>query len=822
VAERRNRRQPAHSRGKTRARKWGKVVLATTIVGVALLAAISFAVIGIRAFQAVGITAEAFLREMPSPDAAVETRGFRSTLIYDRNGELLYELFDPQGGRRTLVPLSEIPPYLVAATISTEDHEFYTNPGFDLRGMARAIWQNIEGNGIVSGASTITQQLVRNALFEPEERYEQSAQRKIKEIILAYRLSQKYSKDQILERYLNEIFYGNLAYGVEAAAQSYFGKHARDLTLAESTLLVGLPQSPTDYDPFRNIRAAKARQGEVLSLMVRNGYLTVEQAEATFAEQLRFAKPNTFGLQAPHFVFFVRDQLERKYGRDRLFHSGLRVYTTLDLGLQRQAEEVARSHVASLKDQNAHNAAVVTMKPATGEVLVMVGSVDFWDDKIAGQVNMAMSERQPGSTLKPFTYATAFAKKLASPGTIIVDEPVSFPGSRGTAPYRPQNPDGQFRGPVTVRRALANSLNIPALKMLNQVGIHSLIEVLHQAGVTSLNEPDRYGLALTLGSGEVKLIDLVYAYGVLANGGSQAGQPVAEVKPGHRQLEPVTILKVTDDSGAVLESYVPTDPKEILSRQVAWMITDILTDASARAEIYGANDPFKLDRPVAIKTGTTDNYQDSWAIGYTPEIVTGVWVGNSDHLPMKQVLGVTGAGQIWRTFMQRALLDIPPSAFPRPSGLAQVAFDPLTGLLPLPGQASVTDWFIEGTAPTQFNPTPTPTVTPTPTPRPTATPTPRPTATPVPSPQPSSLPRTPANVEFIVVPNLVGLSEQDARRRIDQLGLNTATPNYQPRDDVADKKFYDSIPKGHVLSHLPPAGLEVRRGTVIYLAIRKD
>lgn len=812
-------RPDQRSRKKGSSVGWATAGVALVVFGglVALVLLLSFAVLGMRGIQTLRTTVEAFTNELPSPDAAVEREVFRSTLIYDRNGELLYEVFDPNGGRRTLVPLTEIPPYLVAATIATEDHEFYTNPGFDLRGIARAVWLNLRGQEIVSGGSTITQQLVRNTLFGPKERVEQSARRKLKEIILAYRLSQKYSKDEILERYLNEIGYGNLAYGVEAAAQTYFGKPVRELTLAESTLLAGLPQSPSLYDPYTNPKAAKGRQRDVLNLMVKHGYLTPDQADATYREALRLTRSNR-DLQAPHFVLDVREQIERKYGRQALFFGGLRVYTTLDMRLQRQAEQIAREHVDRLKDQDATNAAVVGIRPQTGEILVMVGSADFWSDEIAGQINMATAERQPGSTLKPFTYASAFAKGLAAPASIILDEPVSFGGARGSSVYRPQNPDGKFRGPVTVRRALANSLNIPALKMLEKVGVRSLLDLLHRAGVTSLNDPSRYGLTLTLGGGEVKLVDLVFAYSVLANGGLQVGQPVAEPMPGYREVEPVSILKVVDDAGTVHFEHKPSEAREILSPQVAWLVTDILSDAEARTEVYGP-DPFKIGRSVAVKTGTTDNYEDSWTVGYTPEFVVGVWVGNADHRPMKRVLGVSGAGAIWRTFMERALADVPPSSFDQPPGLVRVAVDPASGLLPLAGQPSITDWFIDSTQPTQSVATPTPTSTNTPLPSPTPTRTPTPTPTPpfTPTPKATSTPG-----EFVTMPSLVGLTESEARRRVDQLGLSNTYPNYQGRADVADKPFFDSIATGHVLSHQPAPGMAVKRGTTVYLAVRRE
>ncbi len=644
-----------------------------------------------------------YTRDFPPTDKLAERQVPRSTFIYDREGNLLFELFDSQAGRHMSVTLADLPSYVIDATLAVEDPSFYDNPGFDPRHIVRAFWQNIQEGGIVSGASTITQQLVRNVFFDEKERYEQSYNRKIKEALLAFQVSQRFSKDEILQMYLNEIWYGNLSYGIEAAAWSYFNKHARELTLAEAALLVGLPQAPNAWDPFINYRAAKARQATVLERMVINGYLTPEEAEAAKNEPLALA-PRNVDIRSPHFVMYVRDLLEQRLGRDRLRQGGLRVYTTLDPRLQSLAEEAAREHIAKIKSLNANNAAVVAIDPRTGEVLAMVGSVDYWDVSIQGQVNMAVAERQPGSTLKPFTYATAFAKLGWAPSTILIDQPTDFPGGQGMPPYRPKNHDLKFRGPVTVRWALAASLNVPAVLALQAVGVPSMVQTLHRMGITSLTDVDRLGLAVTLGGGEVKLVDLVYAYAAFANNGIQVGRPVppAERVPGMREYEPVAILKITDEMGNVLDEYRPPAGKEVISPQIAYLITDILSDDEARAPTYGRHSFLDIGRPAAAKTGTTDNYRDGWTVGYTPQLVAGVWVGNADNAPMKDVYGVSGAGYIWGTFMKRALEGMPAIPFQRPDGLVRATTCKITGQLATAAcPTKVEDWHLADNVPTE-------------------------------------------------------------------------------------------------------------------------
>jgi len=796
------------------------IVLATTF-------AVSVALVAVFGFGVAGDFASYMTRDLPPVDQIFSKSVFQSTLIFDRKGRLLYEMFDPQGGRRTLVRLQDIPQSLVDATLSTEDSNFYTNPGVDAPSIVRALVQDVIFHQTMSGASTITQQLVRNVLMTPQERQSRSLSRKVEEAILAYRVTQTYSKDEILERYLNEIYYGNLAYGVEAASEAYFDKPVQKLTLAESALIAGLPQAPAIYDPYQNPKAAKARQEDVLNLMAKHGYISQEQADAAAAEPLNFhTAPSQ--IEAPHFTLYVRSLLEQRYSRQQLYESGLRVYTSLDLDLQHDAEQIAQQRLSTLKQYNANNAALVAIDPRTGEILAMLGSVNFWDNAIQGQINMTLAERQPGSTLKPFTYLYAFEHNLAAPATILQDAPVQYSMGPGKPPYRPRNADGKFRGPVTVRNALGNSLNIPAVEMLSKIGVGALLSTVHAFGITSLHQsPDYYGLGLTLGDGPVKLVDLSYAYAGLANEGQQFGEPVADPQADRAKLEPVSILKVTDAQGKVLSEYKPSAGVRVASAPATWLISDILADDAARAEEFGPHSYLELSRPAAVKTGTTEQFRDSWAIGYTPQLVVGVWVGNANDRPMDNVFGARGAGFIWHEFMDKALAATPPTPFAQPPGLVRAAVDAQTGLQPVPGRPTITDWFIGGTLPAQSAPVPTPTPGPaTPTPSPVPTWTPLPTqvpATPTAAPAavaPTTIPAV-TNPNVVVVPSLIGLSEADAQRLITQSGLMTSYVNYQTINDVPDKSFFQSIRPGAVLSQLPQPGASVPRGTKVYIAVRK-
>jgi 1A family penicillin-binding protein len=666
-------------------------LLVTLFAIVVFLGALGFAsVMGLYAYYA---------RDLPDPGTLSNRQLFQTARIFDRNGKLLQELNDPEGGRRTLVTLQDIPRVAQQATVAAEDGSFYDNPGFDVRAVVRATYQWVRSGSPQSGASTITQQLVKNTLLGPE----QTAERKIKEAFLAMELTRRYSKDQILEMYMNQISYGNRAYGIEAAAETYFGKPARDLSLPEASLLAGLPQAPSYYDPYSNLQAARERQSYVLEQMVRTGAITAQQQTAAAAAPLKLVPASPAGTEeAPHFVTYVRQQVEQQFGTEALYREGLQVTTSLDLDLQHLAESKAKAHIADIKARNATNAAVVSIRPSTGEVLALLGSVNFGDVSINGQVNVALAPRQPGSTLKPFTYVTAFGKGW-NPATVLWDIPTTFPGG-----YKPNDFDDKFPGPMSVRDALAQSRNIPAVEALQFVGVPNMISTAHKFGIQDLRDPDRYGLSVTLGGGEVKLLDLTYAYSVFANGGQQIGAPRApdELEDGFRQFDPVSILKVTDSSGKVLYEYAKPGSAQVEDPRLVYQITSVLSDDKARQPTYGANSPLVLpgDRPAAVKTGTTDAFRDSWVVGYTPDLVTGVWVGNTDNSPMKDVMGAAGAGQIWHDFMVGALADTPVNQFKAPQGVQQVDVCSLSGMLPtqacrentLPVHGIHRDWFVPG------------------------------------------------------------------------------------------------------------------------------
>src|SRR5437762_3629944 len=541
-------------------------LLLTFFAVTVFVAALAFAgVMGLYAYYA---------RDLPDPGALSRRQLFQTARIFDRSGKLLQEVNDPQGGRRILVKFSDIPRVMRDATTAAEDASFYDNPGFDVRAVLRATYQWVRSGSPQSGASTITQQLVKNTLLGPE----QTAERKIKEAFLAMELTRRYSKDAILQMYMNEILYGNRAYGVEAAAETYFGKQAKDLTLAEASFLAGLPQAPSYYDPYTNMPAAKERQSYVLDQMVRTGAITDSERESADRVQLKLALATQTGpAEAPHFVTYVRQLVEQQFGTESLFREGLQITTSIDLDLQHLAEQSARAHIADIKSRNATNAAVVSIQPSTGEIVAMLGSVDFNDPNISGQVNVALSLRQPGSTLKPFTYVTAFSKGW-NPATTLWDIPTTFPGG-----YKPNDFDNKFPGPLSVREALAQSRNIPAVEALQFVTVPDMLATAHRFGIEDLREPDRYGLSVTLGGGEVKLLDLTYAYSVFANGGQQIGveKPADQKENGFRQFDPVSILKVTDASGKVL-SENKLRGTQVEDPRLVYQITSILSDDKAR------------------------------------------------------------------------------------------------------------------------------------------------------------------------------------------------------------------------------------------------
>ncbi|HNB54317.1 MAG TPA: transglycosylase domain-containing protein, partial [Anaerolineales bacterium] len=585
---------------------------------------------------------------------------FETTRILDRNGGLLYEIIDPNAGRRTYVTLDEVSPYVIAATVATEDKNYFTHPGFDPWAIVRAFYQNVQEGETVSGASTITQQIARNLLFDPEERGQRTYLRKVREALLAEEITRRYSKDEILELYLNENNYGNLAYGIEAAAQTYFGISASQLNIGQAAFLAGLPQAPSVYDIYTNRDDTIQRLSDVLLLMfeaseerncifVGDGREPVCVTAVDISNALneisnhQFKSPD-ITITYPHWVNYVRQELESLYGADTLYQAGFNVYTTLDPAWQDQAQQLVATQVAALAGNNAHNGALVAVNAKTGEILAMVGSPDFYNDAIDGQVNMAIAPRQPGSSIKPITYLAAFEKGW-NPSTLIWDVPSQFPASgQANDPntYQPVNYDGRFHGPVTVRAALANSFNVPAVKALNFVGVYGeggLISMAERLGITTLTRDD-YGLALTLGGGDVPLIEMVGAYQVLANGG--------------RRVPLVSITRIEDHDGNIVFQYTPPAGDQIVRPEHAYLLSNILSDNVARTPMFGTNSVLNVPFPAAAKTGTTNDFRDNWTLGYTPEVVVGVWVGNADYTPMVNTTGLSGAAPIWAEFIKFA------------------------------------------------------------------------------------------------------------------------------------------------------------------------
>lgn len=580
-----------------------------------------------------------FAKDLPDPEKIQERQIVQSTKIYDRTGKVV--LYDIHGEeKRTVISFEEIPQFIKETTIVAEDDNFYHHLGFDLRGIIRAALANLKGQKIIQGGSTITQQFIKNAILSPEKTFA----RKIREAILALKLEIKYSKDEILGFYLNQVPYGSNAYGIEAGARTFFDKPAKDLTLAEAALLAALPKAPSYYSPYGS-RAdeLKTRQEYILDRLNKFGYITEEKAEEAKRQKLTYS-PERYGIKAPHLVMYIKEYLEGKYGQDYIERGGLKVYTTLDWDLQKIAEEAVKQRADyNKKNFRSTNAALTALDPKTGQILAMVGSVDYFDIENQGNFNVAISShRQPGSSFKPFVYAAAF-KKGFTPQTILFDLETSF-GQYGPAgqeeEYRPRNYDNKFRGPVTMKQALAQSLNIPSVKTLYLAGLNESINLAKDMGITTLKDRKRYGLSLVLGGGEIKLLDEVSAYGVFAAEGIK---------------RPTTyILKIEDAQGNILEEY-KDKPSRVLDQQIARQITDILSDEETRAPVFGRHSKLYLgEQPAAVKTGTTQEYRDGWTVGYTPSLVAGVWTGNNDSSPMREGAGLYTAAPIWNEFITKA------------------------------------------------------------------------------------------------------------------------------------------------------------------------
>ncbi len=715
--------------------------------------------------------------DLPAPTPENLAAARPSTLLYDRQGQLLFEAIGDQGKQRSL-SFEQIPAACWQATVAVEDSRFFQHPGVDPLAIGRAAIQNLRSGTVVSGASTITQQLARNTLLSAEERYEQSLRRKLREAWLALRIELRYDKQEVLAMYLNQVYFGNFAYGLEGAAHSYFGKSASELDLAECSLLAGLVQNPEVYNPIYNLESARWRQSHVLAAMVGNGASSRGEAELALAERLQFAA-TPFPIEAPHFVSYVEAQLERLLGAERVSQGGLRVMTTLNLDWNRQAEAAVGYRLGQLAqtkdappDRRIENAAVVLLDPQSGAIRAMVGSPNYFDASIDGAMNAALALRQPGSALKPLTYAAAMdPARAAAAGrepftaaTVIADVRTAFLTAEGES-YVPQNYDMQWHGPVSVRTALASSYNLPAVKTLEAIGIPALIDQAQRQGITSFQpagaqpplgfdtpqtgfdtpqtatqptgfdtpqtatqptsfdtlqtgfdtlqtgfdtpqtatqpaatqpaaagNSQPYGLALTLGGGEVSLLELTAAYATFANGGYK--------------VTPYAIERIEDADGNLLwrADHAARAPSHALDPRVAYLITDILSDDDARAPSFGRHSVLKLSRPAAVKTGTTTDWRDNWTVGYTPDLAGGVWVGNADNTPMAGVSGVSGAGPIWRDVMEMAHKGLPAARFRQPQGLvrAEICID--SGLLP-------TQWctrrrselFIAGSEPVTFD-----------------------------------------------------------------------------------------------------------------------
>jgi 1A family penicillin-binding protein len=629
-------------------------------------------------------TVRSYTRYISSP-AALLAKKKTGTVILDRNGQVLFEGYGAQGAKS--VQLSDLPASLKDATLAAEDPSFYDHTGFSWRATARAAWVDFSHHGTVEGGSTLTQQLVKNALLTSTKDFE----RKYQELLLSMELEQHYSKDQILDMYLNEIYYGQGSSGVEAASETYFHKPAHDLTLGESALLAGLPLGPSRFDPNADPAAATGRRDYVLSRMLALGKVTKAQADATKAQPIQLASagaPQTattsvsplmvyaknVTIKAPWFVFYVLDQLRAQYGDDLIEQGGITVRTTLDLSKQQLAEQTVTTHVQSLASHHVTNGGLVSLEPATGNILAMVGSVDY-NAPGFGNVNVTLSDLQPGSSFKPIAYATAF-KKGWNGATTIDDVPFSAPNGDGTL-YTPQNYDLRFHGTVTLRHALDNSLNIPAIKVLQFAGIPETLQTAHDLGITTLNDPSRYGLSLVLGGGEVRPIDMATVYGTFANNGLR--------------VEPRAILSVTDRYGQDITKPTATKPQAAIDPRIAYMITNILSDDFARQPEFPLGTALKLSRPAAAKTGTTNDFRDNWTVGYTPQLVTAVWVGNNDHTAMQGIDGMTGAAPIWHDYMEGALSDTPVENFAVPSGITTAKVCPSNGGLADPWDFTATD-----------------------------------------------------------------------------------------------------------------------------------
>ncbi|RJQ38400.1 penicillin-binding protein [Candidatus Microgenomates bacterium] len=627
--------------------------------------------------------------DLPSPTKLSSLSNSQSTQIYDRNDKLLYSIYIDKN--QTFVPLSTIPKTVQQASIAIEDKDFYRHGAIDIRGIARALY-SIVFHKQLQGGSTITQQLVKNSLLTPER----TITRKIKEVILSFVTEVIYPKNKILEMYLNQTPYGGTAWGIETASLTYFGKHAKDLNLAQSALLAGLPEAPTLFSPNgAHPELAKKRQEEVLRKMYEQGYISKEKMNQAIKEPLQYQKLSN-NIKAPHFVLYVKDLLVKKYGPQFIEQGGFKVKTSLDLDIQEYAQATVAAEIAKIKDYHVSNGAALITNPKTGEILAMVGSKDYFDPEIDGNVNVTLAMRQPGSSIKPINYVVGLVNGYTA-ATPFVDQKICFPNA-GHPEYCPVNYDGKFHGIIQFRQALGNSINIPAVKLLKLNGVSNMIATASAMGISTFESPDKYGLSLTLGGGEITMTDMATAYGVFANQGYRI------------DLHP--ILKITDNKGTVIEEYNPPQSpifgKKVLPPGAAFIISHILLDNNAREIEFGLNSELKInDLPVSVKTGTTNDFRDNWTIGYTPSYLVAVWVGNNDNSAMGGLVsGITGAAPIWHKLMANLLKDKKPEWPQKPDDVIGMSVCNASGLLPAKDNPCPTrfEYFLIGTQPKTIDP----------------------------------------------------------------------------------------------------------------------
>ncbi len=754
--------------------------------------------VGLFAFTLVGAVAAGiwliawfgqFAGALPPPDQLTARAPFQTTpVLADDGSTVLYEITDPQGGRRTIIKLSQMPRTLIEATIATEDAGFYSNPGFEIRAIFRAAVEDLSHQQLLSGASTITQQVVRNVLLTPQERLDRSGRRKVKEIILAYQLTQTYTKDQILDVYLNEIPYGNRSFGVEAAAETYFGKPAAQLDLAQSAMLAGIPQAPSYYDPYRNPQAVKERQSYVLQRMVDQGYITEDQARAAAAEPLHYVDQQHAPI-APHFVNYVIDLLQSELGTDRLYFGGDRAITTLDVPLQIMAERAVTSNPTVAAKGSGTNAALVAIDPRNGHVLAMVGSANYDDPDIAGEVNMALAPRQSTGILTPFTYALALdhGQTLVSS---VIDEPLQ--SAQGTDLLHPVADPHHYLGPVTLRQAIGLGLAAPALQIVGNLGSQSLIDLMTRTGITNFRQEIDYTPSLLVAGAHVSPMQVVQAYAMLADGGTA-----------HR---PVVIDKVVEPDGKVTPGATEK-ASDALPPGVAYLVSDALIDPSVRPpDVQRALD---LNRPVAFHSATSDDRLDSWAAGYFPNLVVVVWVGSTNGKPLGDV---DAASKIWGSFVRDAIQARPPDPYPRPSDVVDLS------LCANPGCTSKrTEPVLKGTEQTaeQANAAQIGK------PRTGITDSQTPLVNRAASDQSATGRLTIAPTGPIVVPDVSGILPEQARLRITSAGLaNAPVVNYVSGQALPPGARRVAV--GTVVGTSPAAGASAAPGTTVALTVRRD